>query len=78
MTIENGDELVEKMLSFAVDKFREDYDAVIVGHCHKPVLRHYTVAGKKKTFVSLGDWISHYSFLYYENKNFYLGYYRPD
>ena len=34
-------------------------------------------AGKKKTFVSLGDWIKHYSFLYYENKNFILGYYRP-
>jgi UDP-2,3-diacylglucosamine hydrolase len=78
MTVENGDKLVEKILSFAVEKFREDYDAVIVGHCHKPVLRHYTVAGRKKTFVSLGDWISHYSFLYYENKNFYLGYYRPD
>lgn len=76
MTIEDGDVLVEKMLSFAVDKFREDYDAVIVGHCHIPVLRHYTVAGKKKTFVALGDWINHYSFLYYENKNFILGYYR--
>ena len=77
MTIDAGEELVEKMLSFAVNKFQEDYDAVIVGHCHHPVLRHYTVAGKKKTFVSLGDWIKHYSFLYYENKNFILGYYRP-
>ncbi len=76
MTIEDGDVLVEKMLSFAVDKFQEDYDAVIVGHCHIPVLRHYTVAGKRKTFVALGDWINHYSFLYYENKNFILGYYR--
>ena len=77
MTIDAGDELVEKMLSFAVNKFQEDYDAVIVGHCHQPALRHYTVAGKKKTFVSLGDWIKHYSFLYYENKNFILVYYRP-
>jgi UDP-2,3-diacylglucosamine hydrolase len=76
MTIENGDILVEKMLSFAVRKFQEDYDAVIVGHCHKPVLRHYAVEGKKKTFVALGDWINHYSFLYYENRNFQLAYYR--
>lgn len=76
MTIEEGDVLVEKMLSIAVGKFQEDFDAVIVGHCHIPVLRHYTVAGKKKTFVSLGDWINHTSFLYYENKNFYMGYYR--
>jgi len=78
MTIEAGDELIEKMLSFAVNKFQEDYDAVVVGHCHKPILRHYTVAGKKKTFVSLGDWINHYSFLYLENKNFVLGYFRPE
>lgn len=76
MTREDGDVLVDKMLSFAVDKFQDGYDAVIVGHCHKPVLRHYTVDGKKKTFVALGDWISHYSFLYYEKRNFILGYYR--
>jgi UDP-2,3-diacylglucosamine hydrolase len=76
MTVERGDLLVEKMLSFAVNKFQENYDAVIVGHCHKPVLRHYVVDGKKKTFVALGDWIKHYSFVYYENRNFHLGYYR--
>ncbi len=78
MTIEAGDELVEKMRAFAVNKFREGYDAVIVGHCHKPVLRHYMVADRRKTFVALGDWINHQSFLYYENRNFFLGYYRPD
>lgn len=79
MTIEDGGELVEKMLSFATDKFRQGYDAVIVGHCHKPVLRRYTVDGKRKTFASLGDWINHYSFLYYEKRNFVMGYYRiPD
>ncbi|MEN6623864.1 MAG: UDP-2,3-diacylglucosamine diphosphatase [Smithella sp.] len=76
MTIESGKEIVEKMLSFALNKFNDGYDAVIVGHCHKPVLRHYTSAGKKKTFIALGDWIDHYSFLYYENKKFHMGYYR--
>lgn len=78
MTVENGEDIVEKMLSFALNKFNYDYDAVIVGHCHKPILRHYTSAGKKKTFVALGDWIDHYSFLYYENKKFYMGYYRTN
>lgn len=76
MNIEDGNVLVEKMLSFSVDKFQEGYDAVILGHSHVPVLRHYTDAGKKKTFVSLGDWIDHKSFLYYENRNFILGYYK--
>lgn len=77
MTIENGDALVEKMFSFALTKFGEDYDAVILGHCHRPVLRQCIVAEKKKTFVTLGDWIRHFSFLYYENNKFFLSYYRP-
>ncbi len=74
---ENGDYLVEKMLSFASGKLRENYDAVILGHCHKPVLRYFDVEGKKKTFVTLGDWITHYSFLYYESRKFFLSYYLP-
>ena len=77
MNIEKNSVLLEKMLSFARDKFKEDYDAIVLGHCHEPVLRHYVAEGKKKTFVALGDWIKHYSFLYYENRKFFLGYYRP-
>jgi UDP-2,3-diacylglucosamine hydrolase len=76
MTIEHGDLLAKRMLSFALKKFQADYDVVIVGHCHIPILRRYDVSGKKKTFIALGDWINHYSFVYYENKNFHLGYYR--
>ncbi len=72
-----SDVLVEKMFSFASEKLNEDYDAVILGHCHKPVLRYFEVKGRKKTFVTLGDWIRHYSFLYYENGTFFMGYYRP-
>ena len=77
MNIEKNSVLLEKMLSFARDKFKEDYDAIVLGHCHEPVLSHYVVEGKKKTFVALGDWIKHYSFLYYENREFFMGYYRP-
>jgi len=76
----NGDQsdfLVEKMFSFATGKLRGDYDAVVLGHCHKPVLRYVDVEGKKKTFVTLGDWIRHYSFLYYENRKFFMRYYPP-
>lgn len=77
MTVEDGAVLVEKMLSFATGKLREEYDAVILGHCHQPVLRYFNVDGKKKTFVTLGDWVRHYSFLYYENRKFFMSYYRP-
>jgi len=77
MAVKNSDILVGKMLDFAVGKFQESCDAMIVGHCHQPVLRQYIVAGKKKTFAALGDWINHYSFLYYDDGHFYLEYYRP-
>jgi UDP-2,3-diacylglucosamine hydrolase len=78
MTIEDGSILVDKMLSFARDRFKENYDVVVLGHCHEPVLRHYVMEGKPKTFAALGDWLKHQSFLYYENREFFLGYYRPD
>jgi len=74
---DNSDFLLEKMLSFATGKLRENYDALILGHCHKPVLRYFEVEGKQKTFVTLGDWVSHYSFLYYENNKFFMRYYPP-
>lgn len=76
MTMEDGDALVRKMASFAISKFQENYDAVILGHCHVPSFTNYTVANKQRTFVTLGDWISYYSFLYYEDGNFSLKYYR--
>jgi UDP-2,3-diacylglucosamine hydrolase len=76
VTMEDGDALVKKMLSFARDKLQGDYDAVILGHCHVPSINRYTIAEKKKTFVTLGDWINHYSFLYYEDNDFFLGYYK--
>ena len=77
MNDDNRDILVEKMLSFATGKLRREYDAVIMGHCHMPVLRYFDVEGKKKTFVTLGDWVSHYSFLYYENRKYFMSYYPP-
>jgi UDP-2,3-diacylglucosamine hydrolase len=77
LTVEDGDALVKKMASFALARFQENYDAVILGHCHVPSLNHYTIAEKQRTFVTLGDWINYYSFLFYEDGNFFLRYYRP-
>jgi UDP-2,3-diacylglucosamine hydrolase len=77
ITVENGDALVEKMFFCATEKLFQDHDTVILGHCHKPVLRYFDVANKKKTFITLGDWIVQYSFLYYENRKFFMSYDRP-
>jgi UDP-2,3-diacylglucosamine hydrolase len=77
MNNDNRDVLVEKRIAFATEKFRDGYDAMIIGHCHKAVLKSMDIQGKKRTFVTLGDWISHYSFLYFEDGKFFMNYYRP-
>ncbi len=73
---ENGDQLFERMSEYAQEKLRGDYDAIILGHSHQAVVKNYMIEGKEKKFVALGDWIKHYSFLYYENGEFHLGHYR--
>jgi UDP-2,3-diacylglucosamine hydrolase len=69
--------LVEKMHQAALEKFEEGFDAVILGHCHVPVLRESTMEGRKKTFVTLGDWIEHHSYLHYADGRFALSYDKP-
>jgi len=74
---ESEDRLVEKMHAFSMEKFKEGFDAVILGHCHKPLLKEYMIEDRRKTFATLGDWIKRYSYLYYEDGHFTLSYYRP-
>ncbi len=78
VTMEDGDALVEKLYACAEEKLFREYDTVILGHCHKPVLRSLDWEGGRKTFVALGDWIVHNSFLYYEDGKFFMGYYPAD
>ncbi len=77
MTAQNGNGLVKKMHPFVMEKFNEGYDVIILGHCHVPGINYYKIQNRKKTFATLGDWIQYYSFLYYENNNFFLQHYRP-
>lgn len=62
--------LVRKMEAFAMGKFQEGCDAVVVGHCHLPILRETTLQGRTRHFVALGDWIRHFSYLEYGNGKF--------
>ncbi|MFA4916118.1 MAG: UDP-2,3-diacylglucosamine diphosphatase [Syntrophales bacterium] len=77
LSSETEDKLVEKMLTFSLKKFREGFDTVILGHCHKPFLKEYTIDERRKTFATTGDWIKRYSYLYYEDGRFTLSYYKP-
>jgi UDP-2,3-diacylglucosamine hydrolase len=72
MSEESVDRLVEIMHRFARGKFREGYDAVILGHCHKPILRQEHHDGRQKTFATLGDWVTHSSYLLYDDGRFSL------
>jgi UDP-2,3-diacylglucosamine hydrolase len=66
------EKLLSKMEAFSELKFRQGYDAVVLGHCHKPILRRLSMNGRERVFVSLGDWIEHYSYLYVEDGEFRL------
>ena len=75
MNNDNDNVLLKKMMVFALKKLKGNYDAMIVGHCHQPVLQELDIEGKKKTFVSLGDWTRHFSYLYLEDGKFSLCHY---
>ncbi len=67
---EPREELARKMEIFGRSKLGEGYDAVILGHCHIPVLKRFSLNNKEKIFCTLGDWITHFSYLSYENGRF--------
>lgn len=45
-------------LEFAVKKFADGFDYVVVGHSHKPVFE----TRDNKSYINLGDWIQHCSY----------------
>jgi UDP-2,3-diacylglucosamine hydrolase len=69
---EAKDRLVEVMNRVAIDKFREGFDTVIFGHCHMPSFREEQIGGRQRIFITLGDWMTHPSYLLYENGRFTL------
>jgi UDP-2,3-diacylglucosamine hydrolase len=74
-TIESQNRLADKMEAFSLKKFEESFDAVILGHCHKPQMKEYAIYGRRRIFVTLGDWVKHHSYLCYDDGNFTLNFY---
>ena len=66
----SDDRLEKIMYRFARAKFREGYDIVVLGHCHRPILREELCGGREKTFATLGDWVTHDSYLVYDQGRF--------
>ena len=67
--------LAAKMEAFALKKFDEGIDAVILGHCHLPAIKTHAVGDRQRQFVLLGDWLNHRSYLVMDNGGFELCYY---
>lgn len=62
--------LADTMRNFSMGKFKEGYDAVILGHCHQPVLEQYMIGGRKRTFAIPGEWVDHCSYIQYVDGDF--------
>jgi UDP-2,3-diacylglucosamine hydrolase len=60
---------------FAALRFREGNDAVIIGHFHLPLFEQ-TANGSVRTLLSLGDWITHFTYGEWANGEFSLKQYR--
>jgi UDP-2,3-diacylglucosamine pyrophosphatase LpxH len=75
MWAQTGKRLTDKMCRFALDTCAEGYDGVILGHSHQPLVWEFSVTGERKVLVTLGDWLSHRSYLDYADGRFSLKYY---
>lgn len=78
MSSASEDRLSEIMKRFALEKFREGYDAVILGHCHRPALHEVICDGRRKSFATLGDWAANDSYLSCDGGRFALNRFSPD
>lgn len=70
LTADKAELIAAVMEKFAVRKFSEGFDAVILGHCHKPRLKHCVVGGRQRTFATLGDWGHYRSYLMFQDGNY--------
>jgi len=74
---ESREAMVGAMHRFAIGKIREGYDAVIMGHCHEPLLRRVSSDGRERIFATLGDWMTHGSYLLFNDGRFTLRSFPP-
>ena len=55
-----------------------NYDFVVCGHIHQPVIRDQIIKGKKITYLNSGDWIENLTSLEYNNDRWSLFEYDPN
>ncbi|HHS12887.1 MAG TPA: UDP-2,3-diacylglucosamine diphosphatase [bacterium] len=57
------DDVEEEYFLYARNRFQEGFDGVVIGHTHLPSIREED----HKTFINLGDWITHFTYGVIEN-----------
>ena len=62
----------ELLQEFARSKFAEGFDSVILGHIHEPDL----LREESKTYINLGDWITHFTYASFDGKELSLCYWK--
>jgi UDP-2,3-diacylglucosamine hydrolase len=77
MSTETRDRLASVMVQYAMEKFGEGYDGVILGHCHLPVLKEVFCGGKRRIVATLGDWITYDTYLHVEAGRFVMERFAP-
>lgn len=55
--------LPDLMERYARERWREGYDGVVMGHCHKPAYVTDTWDGRPVFYANLGDWIQEFTYL---------------
>jgi UDP-2,3-diacylglucosamine hydrolase len=60
------EELAGALHAFGREKMREGWDAILMGHCHRPLLVTQEVKGRQGLTVTVGGWNGYRSFLCYE------------
>lgn len=52
----------EKYLSYAIRIFQNQYDYILMGHTHRPMI----VTNREKTYINLGDWIRNFTYALFD------------
>ena len=71
----NADRIIhdeQDYFNFAINKFDDGVDIVIVGHSHTPMIKQF----ENKYFINLGDWISNFSYGVLSNSQLSLKYWK--
>jgi len=74
-----GSQIASRLRDFAVRKVREGFDVVVLAHTHVPEVMAIKTAGRVGHYYNVGNWLSHFSYVRYNEKNgFSLEYFGAD